>query len=139
MASEVGAALSLLLVAGIYSLALAVAVRRQYLAWQAAWAATMLLWGALWSHAHLVLVPAMAGTVTAQTGTFLACFAIAVATASAVTAVERGPVPRGFRTTPLILGAGVGHAGIPLALLRGGSTAALGVLPGLLRLHHPLL
>src|SRR3546814_7777270 len=58
----------------------------------------MLLWGALWSQAHLALVPAMAGTVTAQTGTFLACFAIAVATASAVTAVERGTVPRGFRS-----------------------------------------
>src|SRR3546814_9130255 len=130
MASEVGAALSLLLVAGIYSLALAVAVRRQYLAWQAAWAATMLLWGALWSQAHLALVPAMAGTVTAQTGTFLACFAIAVATASAVTAVERGTVPRGFRTTTLLLGAGVGLAGIPLALIRGGSLAGLGALLG---------
>src|SRR3546814_9948689 len=92
----------------------------------------MLLWGALWSHAHLVLVPAMAGTVTAQTGTFLACFAIAVATASAVTAVERGTVPRGFRTTTLLLGAGVGLAGIPLALIRGGSLAGLGDLLGLL-------
>src|SRR3546814_19022769 len=73
-----GAALTLLLVSGISSLSLAVAVRRQYRAWQAAGAATMLLWGALWSHAHLVLVPAMAGTVTAQTGTFLACFAIEI-------------------------------------------------------------
>src|SRR3546814_9046413 len=92
----------------------------------------MLLWGALWSHAHLVLVPAMAGTVTAQTGTFLACFAIAVATASAVTAVERGTVPRGFRTTTLLLGAGVGLAGIPLALIRSGSLAGLCDLLGLL-------
>src|SRR3546814_13761004 len=74
----------------------------------------------------------MAGTVTAQTGTFLACFAIAVATASAVTAVERGTVPRGFRTTTLLLGAGVGLAGIPLALIRGGSLAGLGALLGLL-------
>src|SRR3546814_15680234 len=74
----------------------------------------------------------MAGTVTAQTGTFLACFAIAVATASAVTAVERGTVPRGFRTTTLLLGAGVGLAGIPLALIRGGSLAGLGDLLGLL-------
>src|SRR3546814_11230409 len=70
MAAAVGAALTLLLVSGIYSLSLAVAVRRQYLAWQAAWAATMLLWGATWSQAHLALVPAMAGTVTAQPGTF---------------------------------------------------------------------
>src|SRR3546814_13890018 len=114
MASEVGAALSLLLVAGIYSLALAVAVRRQYLAWQAAWAATMLLWGALWSQAHLALVPAMAGPVTAQTGTFLACFAIAVATASAVTAVDPGTVPRGFRTTTPPPSTAVGLPALPL-------------------------
>src|SRR3546814_4942828 len=94
MAAAVGAALTLLLVSCIYSLSLAVAVRRQYLAWQAAWAATMLLWGTLWSQAHLGLLPATAGTITAQAGTFLACLAIAVATASAVTAVERGTVDR---------------------------------------------
>src|SRR3546814_9447134 len=125
MGAAGGAGLTWLLVSCIYSRSRAVAVRRQYLAWQAAWAATMLLWGALWSHAHLVLVPAMAGTVTAQTGTFLACFAIAVATASAVTAVERGTVPRGFRTTTLLLGAGVGLAGIPLALIRARKSTRL--------------
>src|SRR3546814_9501676 len=53
MAAAVGAALTLLLVSTIYSLSLAVAVRRQYLAWQAGWAATMLLWGGLWSQIHL--------------------------------------------------------------------------------------
>ncbi|QCB57097.1 GGDEF domain-containing protein [Sphingopyxis sp. PAMC25046] len=132
MAAAVGAALTLLLVSGIYSLSLAVAVRRQYLAWQAAWAATMLLWGTLWSQAHLGLVPWAAGTITAQAGTFLACLAIAVATASAVTAVERGTVPSGLRTTTLLLGAGVGLAGIPLALIRGTSLAALADLLGLL-------
>src|SRR3546814_5038753 len=68
MAAAVGAALTLLLVSCIYSLSLAVAVRRQYLAWQAAWAATMLLWGTLWSQAHLGLLPATAGTITAQAG-----------------------------------------------------------------------
>lgn len=131
-AAAVGAALTLLLVSCIYSLSLAVAVRRQYLAWQAAWAATMLLWGTLWSQAHLALVPAMAGAVTAQAGTFLACLAIAVATASAVTAVERNLVPTGLRTTALFFGACVGLAGIPLALIRGGSLAALADLLGLL-------
>ena len=131
MAAAVGAALTLLLVSCIYSLSLAVAVRRQYLAWQAAWAATMLLWGALWSQAHLALVPAMAGAVTAQAGTFLACLAIAVATASAVTAVERGIAPKGLRTAALFLGAGVGVAGIPLTFIRGGSLAALADLLGL--------
>lgn len=132
MAAAVGAALTLLLVSCIYSLSLAVAVRRQYLAWQAAWAATMLFWGTLWSQAHLGLVPRAAGTITAQAGTFLACLAIAVATASAVTAVERGTVPKGLRTATLLLGAGVGLAGIPLALIRGDSLAALADLLGLL-------
>src|SRR3546814_1373579 len=55
MAAAVGAALTLLLVSTIYSLSLAVAVRRQYLAWQAGWAATMLLWGGLWSQIHLAV------------------------------------------------------------------------------------
>jgi len=132
MAAAVGAALTLLLVSCIYSMSLAVAVRRQYLAWQAAWAATMLLWGTLWSQAHLALVPAMAGAVTAQAGTFLACLAIAVATASAVTAVERGTVPKGLRRTALFFGVGVGLAGVPLALIRGGSLAGLADLLGLL-------
>ena len=125
MAAAVGAALMLLLVSCIYSLSLAFAVRRQYLAWQAAWAGTMLLWGALWSQVHLALVPRLAGTVTTQICTFLACLAIALATVSAVTAVDRGRVPKWLRTAALVLGLGVGVAGIPLALIRGDSLGPL--------------
>ena len=62
MAALVGASLTLLLVSGIYSLSLAVAVRRQYLLWQAAWSGVMIVWGAFWSQIHLVIFPAMAGT-----------------------------------------------------------------------------
>ncbi|WP_338426603.1 GGDEF domain-containing protein [Sphingopyxis kveilinensis] len=131
MAAAVGAALTLLLVSGIYSLSLAVAVRRQYLAWQAAWSATMLLWGTLWSQAHLALVPTMAGTVTAQICTFLACLAVAVATASAVTAVERAHGVRTFRIGALLLGLGVGLAGIPLALIRSNEITVLADILGL--------
>lgn len=120
MAAAVGAALTLLLVSGIYSLSLAVAVRRQYLAWQAAWAAAMLLWGALWSQIHLAWLPFMAGTVSAQICTFLSCLAIALATTSAVTALDRSGVPKGWRYATLALGLGVGLAGIPLALMRSG-------------------
>ena len=125
MASAVGAALTLLLVSCIYSLSLAFAVRRQYLAWQAAWSGSMLLWGALWSQVHLALVPAMAGTLSAQICTFLACLAIALATVSAVTAVDRGTISNWLRTTALVLGLGVGVAGIPLALMRSGSLGSL--------------
>lgn len=125
MAAAVGAALTLLLVSCIYSLSLAFAVRRQYLAWQAAWAGTMLLWGGLWSQVHLALLPGMAGTVSAQICTFLACFAIALATISAVTAVDRGVMPKRLRTVALVFGLGVGLVGIPLALIRGGSLGVL--------------
>ncbi|MHA4838856.1 GGDEF domain-containing protein [Sphingopyxis sp. MSC1_008] len=131
MAAAIGAALTLLLVSCIYSLSLAFAVRRQYLAWQAAWSGTMLLWGALWSQIHLALVPGLAGTVTTQICTFLACLAIALATASAVMAVDRGRVPKWLRTGALVLGLGVGLAGIPLALIRGSSLGILGDVLGL--------
>ena len=131
MAAAIGAALTLLLVSCIYSLSLAFAVRRQYLAWQAGWSGTMLLWGALWSQVHLALVPGLAGTVTTQICTFLACLAIALATLSAVMAVDRGRVPRWLRTSALVLGLGVGFAGIPLALIRGDSLGSLADVLGL--------
>jgi diguanylate cyclase (GGDEF)-like protein len=131
MAVAVGAALTLLLVSGIYSLSLAVAVRRQYLAWQAAWSATMLLWGFIWSQAHLGLFPGLAGTVSAQLATFLACLAIAIATFSAVLAVARGLVSARLRGLALALGTIVGIVGIPLAIIRSESLAQWGNLLGL--------
>ncbi|WP_077146906.1 GGDEF domain-containing protein [Sphingopyxis sp. KK2] len=131
MAVAVGAALTLLLVSGIYSLSLAVAVRRQYLAWQAAWSATMLLWGFIWSQAHLGLFPGLAGTVSAQLATFLACLAIAIATFSAVLAVARGLVSARLRGVALALGTIVGIVGIPLAIIRSESLAQWGNLLGL--------
>ena len=118
MAAAVGAALTLLLVSTIYSLSLAVAVRRQYLAWQAGWSATMLVWGGLWSQAHLGVLPGLAGTVTAQICTFLACFAVAVATIGAVQAVDRRLLPLRLRLAALGLGAAVGIVGLPLALMQ---------------------
>jgi len=131
MAAAVSAALTLLLVGGIYSLSLAVAVRRQYLAWQAAWSATMILWGAMWSQVHLALVPGMAGTVSAQGATFLACLAVTLATNSAVTALDRSGVPAWLRLGTLCLGSAVGLAGIPLALIRSGNLTQLADLLGL--------
>src|SRR3546814_7650951 len=66
------------------------------------------------------LLPFMAGTVSAQICTFLACLAIAFATASSVTALDRSGVPAALRGATLALGVGVGLAGIPLALMRSG-------------------
>lgn len=131
MAVAIGAALTLLLVSGIYSLSLAVAVRRQYLAWQAGWSATMLLWGAIWSQAHLGLVPGLAGTASAQIATFLSCLAIAIATASAVLAIETRIVSRHLRIAALVLGGIVGVVGVPLALIRSENLAQWGDLLGL--------
>ena len=131
MAAAVGAALTLLLISCIYSLSLAFAVRRQYLAWQSAWSGTMLFWGGLWSQVHLALLPGIAGTVSAQICTFLACLAIALATVSAVTAIDRDAVPARLRTAALALGLGVGLAGMPLALIRGGSLGLLADILGL--------
>src|SRR3546814_4212336 len=76
-------------------------------------AATMLLWGGLWSQLHLALLPFMAGTVSAQICTFLACLAVAFATTSSVTALDRSGVPAPLRWATLTLGIGVGLAGIP--------------------------
>ena len=131
MAVAIGAALTLLLVSGIYSLSLAVAVRRQYLAWQAGWSATMLLWGAIWSQAHLGLVPGLAGTASAQVATFLSCLAIAIATASAVLAIDARLVSRHLRIAALVLGGIVGVVGVPLALIRSENLAQWGDLLGL--------
>lgn len=131
MAAAVGAALTLLLVSGIYSLSLALAVRRQYLGWQAGWSGTMLLWGVCWSQVHLAVLPSLAGTVSAQTCTFLACLAIAFATTSAVTALDRSSVPVRLRIATLCLGVTVGLAGIPLALMRSGDLQRWGDILGL--------
>lgn len=118
MAAAVGAALTLLLVSTIYSLSLAVAVRRQYLVWQAGWSATMLVWGGLWSQVHLGVLPGLAGTLTAQICTFLACLAIAIATIGAVQAVDRTLLPARLRFAALGLGLAVGAVGLPLALMQ---------------------
>jgi hypothetical protein len=61
LATAVGAALTLLLLGAIYNVSLAVAVRRQFPAWQGAWAGCMVVWGGFWSQAHLLVLPALAG------------------------------------------------------------------------------
>lgn len=132
MAAAVGAALTLLLVSAIYSLSLAVAVRRQYLMWQAGWAISMLFWGTLWSQIHLTLLPFMAGTVSARICTFLSCLAIAFATASAVTAIDRHRIARPLQIATLAMGFCVAIAGIPLALMVGSNVGEWSNMLGML-------
>jgi diguanylate cyclase (GGDEF)-like protein len=116
----VGAALTLLLLGSIYNVSLAIAVRRQFPAWQGAWAGCMVVWGAVWSQLHLLVVPQMAGAPSAQISTSLSCLAITLATQSAMTALARGDVPRWLRRVTIGLGLGVGALGVPLGLMRHG-------------------
>lgn len=127
LAAAIGAALMLLLVAILYNLSLATAVRRQFLAWHGGWAACMLLWGLIWSQLDLLAVPVMAGTLSSQTCTFLACLAITLATISVVSALGRDVLPGRARIATLALGGAVGLFGIPLALVR---SAAIDMLAG---------
>ena len=126
-----GGSLTLLLAGGIYNLSLAVAVRRQFLAWHGLWAICMVLWGAFWSQAALLAFPAMAGTAASQTCTFLSCVAIALATASVIAAL------RGILSVPVLrsvalLGISIAVLGIPATLVTGGSIDALGIVLGIL-------
>ena len=125
LAAAIGAALTLLLIGAIYNLSLAVSVRRQFLAWHAGWAGCMLLWGVIWSEIHLIAVPGMAGTTSAQTCTFLACLAIALATTSVVTSLGPGDLPRLAKRATLALGGGIALLGIPLSLARGAGIDSL--------------
>lgn len=132
LAATIGAALMLLLVATLYNLSLAAAVRRQFLAWHGAWAACMLLWGLIWSQLDLLVVPAMAGTISAQICTFLACLAVALATVSVVTALGRDVLPARARIAMLVLGGAVALFGVPLALVRSAAIDALAGLASIL-------
>ncbi|RSV40501.1 diguanylate cyclase [Sphingomonas sp. ABOLE] len=115
----VGAALTLLLAGAAYNLSLALGTRRAYLGWQGAWAATVFLWGAIWSQFGLLLLPGMAGTTAAQTSTALSALSILLATLSAISALEKGRIPGPLRATALALGIAVAAIGIPATLARG--------------------
>lgn len=125
LAGVIGAALTLLAVGVLYNLVLAVTARHVFSLWQGGWAACMFVWGALWSQLALFVVPGMAGAPTAQLSTWLSCLAILCATFSAVTALERGAVPRVLRVATLVCAAVIGLAGVPLALVREGPIIAL--------------
>jgi len=132
LAASAGAALMLLLVGGLYNLSLAGAVRRQYLAWQGAWAMCMLLWGACWSQLHLLVLPGMAGSISAQTCTFLSFLAIVLATVGAVTALDRTRLPRAMRLGTLGLALAIGICAVPVTLMRSGDLMRLAGVTNLL-------
>jgi diguanylate cyclase (GGDEF)-like protein len=119
LAALIGAALTLLAIGALYNLSLSAAIRRQFLGWHGAWAACVFLWGVIWSQIHLLALPWMAGATSAQMCTFLACLAIALATTSAATSLDRRVLPRRAAGATLTIGWAIGLAGIPVALERG--------------------
>lgn len=139
LGAAIGAALTLLLIGLLYNLSLAFAVRRQFLVWQGAWAGCMLLWGLIWSEMHLLVLPGMAGTISSQVCTFLACLAVTLATASVVTSLDRNALPRWAQWSMLALGATVGLLGVPLAIMRSAAIETLAGVTGILILADLVL
>jgi len=134
LATAVGGALLLLLIGAVYNASLAVAVRRQFPAWQAAWAACMVVWGLFWSQLVLLIAPEVAGAPSAQICTALACLAITLATQSALTALSRDHLPAWPRRITMALGLGVGLIGVPLSLMRSAAIAQWAVVLDVLTL-----
>ena len=134
MASMIGAALMLLAVGALYNLGLAIAVRRMFPAWQGAWAAAMVIWGAMWSQFHLFFVPGLAGAVSAQICTGLSCMAILFATLSLTTSIEPGLVPRWLLRSTSGTALVCGLLGIPLGMMRSGPMELVATATGILAL-----
>ena len=126
-----GGSITLLLMAGVYNLSLAIAVRRQSLAWHGLWAVCMVLWGLFWSQITLILLPQVAGTYAAQTCTLLACLAVATATISVIAAIS-ATLPRWLARAAIALGVAVAIVGIPGSLVTDGSVDTFADLLGVL-------
>ncbi|HET8612477.1 MAG TPA: diguanylate cyclase [Sphingomonas sp.] len=128
----IGGALTLLLLGALYSLCLAGAIRRQFVAWHGGWGLCVLVWGLIWSQLALLAAPGIAGTAAAETCTLLATLAIACATACAVTTLPAGLLPRWSRRLVLALGWSVAALGVPAALVRGPALDPIGSVLGVL-------
>ncbi len=114
-ASLIGGALTLLALSSAYNLLLARASRQRFVIWHAAWVASVLIWGLLWSQLALIAFPGLAGTTASRLCTLLATLAIAFAATCAATCPEAGTVPRWLRRLALAFGWGVAVVGVPLA------------------------
>lgn len=114
-ASLIGGALTLLALSTCYNMLLARASRQRFVIWHAAWVGSVLVWGLLWSQLALLVIPGIAGTMTARLCTLLATLAIAFAAACAATCPEPGTSPRWARRAVFWLGAAVVLLGAPVA------------------------
>ncbi|WP_165357302.1 diguanylate cyclase [Sphingosinicella sp. CPCC 101087] len=110
-AALVGAAIALLGLSTLYNFLLSIASRRGFVAWHAAWVGTVFVWGLLWSQLALLVMPGIAGTLTAQLCTLLSTFAITFATACAVAMIDPGRGARWIRSAVLICGLAIALVG----------------------------
>jgi len=130
LSGSIGAALMLLAIGALYNLTLALATRRQFPFWQGAWDTCMVVWGGIWSQFALAVKPGLAGTLSAQVCTALACGAIMLASIAALTAIEREFLPRAVRLATLVTGIAIGVLGLPLAIMRSGPVMPLAIALG---------
>ena len=120
MTTAISGALTLLFLGALYNMALAFSAKRAFPAWQSAWAACMVAWGAIWSQLHLLIAPQFAGTASSQTCTVLSCLAIALATQAAVAALPSHYIHPSLRKTTQWLGWAIAILGAPLGAMRTG-------------------
>ena len=131
-AALVGAAIALLALSTLYNFLLALASRRTFIGWHAAWVGTILVWGLLWSQLALLGLPWLAGTLASKLCTLLSTLAISFATACAVSAVESGRVPKWARMTVLACGILIGLVGAVAAFPPSGTLPLFGSILGIL-------
>jgi diguanylate cyclase (GGDEF)-like protein len=132
LASLIGATLMLLVVGAVYNFTLGLATRRTFPVLQGLWSATMAIWGAIWSQLHLLVLPGMAGTLSSQVCTLLACAMLMLTALSMISAIEPADMPRWLRRLGLGLAIVVGVLGVPLGLMRSGPIELLVNLEGVL-------
>ena len=132
LATMIGATLMMLVFGAAYNIALGLAVRRTFPILQGIWSGTMALWGAIWSQLHLFVVPGMAGTLSSQAGTMIACALLMLTALSLISAIEPGDTPRWLRRLVLVLALLVGALGLPLGLMRSGAIERLADIEGVL-------
>jgi diguanylate cyclase (GGDEF)-like protein len=126
LASVVGGAITLLALSAIYNLLLAIAVRRQFIAWQGVWATLVTIWCLFWSQQILSFLPGVAGTVSSQICTLLATLAITAATMCAASCLGREHVPRWVPMGLPMLALLVAIFGIPASIVTGPALDAIG-------------
>jgi diguanylate cyclase (GGDEF)-like protein len=139
LASLVGATLMLLVMGAVYNFTLGLATRRPFPVLQGLLSATMAIWGTIWSQLHLLVLPGMAGTVSSQVCTLLACAMLMLTALSMISAIDPGDIPRWLRRLGSGLAIAVGVLGVPLGLMRSGAIELLVNVEGVLAMAMVLV